>query len=96
MGQMPAFNQAGSVKNKGEPMIEHHDLVHEFPEHREKIHNLKMNNAHFAKLFDEYHLATKSVENLENTGVPVSDADFELQKKKRVQLKDQLYSMLVS
>lgn len=76
--------------------IEHHDLVHDFPEHREKIHSLKMNNAHFAKLFDEYHITTKTVEHLENSGVPVSDENFENQKKKRLQLKDQLYSMLVN
>lgn len=76
--------------------IEHHDLVHDFPEHREKIHSLKMNNAHFAKLFDEYHTTTKTVEHLENSGVPVSDENFENQKKKRLQLKDQLYSMLVN
>ncbi len=76
--------------------VEHHDLVHEFPELREKIHSLKISNAHFAKLFDEYHISTKAVEHLENTGVPVSDVDFEVQKKKRAQLKDQLYTMLVS
>lgn len=76
--------------------IEHHDLVHEFPEHRERIHHLKTSNAHFAKLFDEYHISTKAVEHLENTGVPVSDLDFENQKKRRVQLKDQLYAILVS
>ena len=76
--------------------VEHHDLVHELPEHREKIHALKLANAHFAKLFDEYHEATKEVERLESIGVPVSDEGFEEQKKKRVQLKDQLYSMLVS
>jgi len=76
--------------------IEHHDLVHEFPEHKEKIHSLKMSNAHFAKLFDEYHVTTNGIEHLEKTGVPVSDIDFENQKKKRAQLKDQLYSMLVS
>ena len=77
-------------------MSEHHDLVHEFPEHREKIHTLKMHNAHFAKLFDEYHVLTKEVEHLENTGVPVSDVAFENQKKKRAQLKDQLYAMIVA
>ena len=76
--------------------VEHHDLVHEFPEHREKIHALKMENAHFSKLFDEYHAATKAVEHLENTGIPVSDVDFENHKKKRAQLKDQLYAMLVA
>lgn len=76
--------------------IEHHDLVHELPEHRERIHSLKLSNAHFAKLFDEYHVVTKEVEQIEKSGVPVSDVDFENQKKKRAQLKDQLYSMLVS
>ena len=34
---------------------EKHDLIHELPEHREAIHNLKMTNNHFACLFEEYH-----------------------------------------
>lgn len=73
---------------------EHHDLVHEFPEHREKIHQLKTSNAHFAKLFDEYHVATREVETLEGKGVPVADESFEELKKKRLKLKDDLYAML--
>jgi uncharacterized protein YdcH (DUF465 family) len=76
--------------------IEHHDLAHEFPEHREKIHNLKLGNAHFAKLFDAYHVVTKDVERLEGEGVPVSDEVLEKQKKERVLLKDQLYAMLIA
>ncbi len=76
--------------------IEHHDLAHDFPEHREKIHNLKLQNAHFAKLFDEYHVVTKNVERLEGEGMPVSDETLEEQKKERIQLKDQLYAMLVA
>lgn len=76
--------------------VEHHDLVHELPEHREKIHALKLSSAHFSKLFDEYHVVTKEVERLENIGMPVSDESLEDQKKTRAQLKDQLYSMLVS
>jgi uncharacterized protein YdcH (DUF465 family) len=76
--------------------IEHHDLAHEFPEHREKIHHLKLENAHFAKLFDEYHLVTKDVERLEGEDGPVSDEAIETQKKERIQLKDQLYAMLVA
>ena len=76
--------------------IEHHDLAHEFPEHREKIHSLKLGNAHFVKLFDAYHLVTKDVERLEGEGIPVSDTILENQKKERVQLKDQLYAMLVA
>ena len=76
--------------------IEHHDLAHEFPEHREKIHNLKLGNAHFAKLFDAYHMVTKEVERLEGGGIPVSDETIEKQKKERIALKDQLYAMLVA
>jgi uncharacterized protein YdcH (DUF465 family) len=76
--------------------IEHHDLAHEFPEHREKIHSLKMENAHFAKLFEAYHVVTKDVERLEGEGIPVSDAVLANQKKERALLKDQLYTMITA
>lgn len=61
--------------------IEHHDLAHEFPQHKDKIHGLKMSNAHFAKLFDAYHALTKDVERLEGEGVPVADETLAVQKK---------------
>lgn len=73
---------------------EHHDLVHEFPELRDKIHALKTSNAHFARLFDEYHATTREVERLEGEGIPVDDATFEEKKKRRLRLKDELYAML--
>jgi|APLak6261659701_1056019.scaffolds.fasta_scaffold33920_2 uncharacterized protein YdcH (DUF465 family) len=76
--------------------IEHHDLVHELPEHREKIHSLKMENSHFAKLFEAYHVVTKDVERLEAEGMPVSDVTLENQKKERALLKDQLYAMIIA
>lgn len=41
--------------------IEHHDLVHEFPQLRDRIHELKTSNTHFRKLFDEYHTLTTSI-----------------------------------
>ena len=76
--------------------VDHHDLAGEFPEHREKIHALKIENAHFVKLSDEYYLVSKDIERLENEGIPVSDVTIESQKKKRAQLKDQLYSIIVA
>lgn len=76
--------------------IDHHDLAHEFSEHREKIHLLKMENAHFAKLFDEYGAVTKEVERLEGERIPVGDEVFEDLKKQRLLLKDQLYAMLIA
>jgi len=76
--------------------IEHHDLAHEFPEHRQKIHSLKIDNAHFFKLFEAYHAITKDVERLEGEGVPVSDATLAVLKKERALLKDQLYATIVA
>jgi len=73
---------------------EHHDLIHEFPEHRERIHELKMKDAHFSRLFDEYHKVTKTVEKMEAEIEPVCTRTEEETKIKRLQLKDKLFSML--
>ena len=73
---------------------EHHDLVHEFPELKDKIHELKTSDAHFRKLFDEYHELTKSVENMEEEVTPASTRTEEEVKVRRVHLKDELYRML--
>ena len=73
-----------------------HDLHNEFPEFKDAIHTLKTSNAHFARLFDEYHVANNNVKRLEDEGVPVSDESFEEAKKKRLKLKDELYAILVA
>ncbi|MBV0932897.1 YdcH family protein [Marinobacterium weihaiense] len=74
--------------------IEHHDLVHELPEYRDQIHTLKMENNHFARLFDEYHQVTRDVERMETEVEPVATHTEEEYKLKRLHLKDQLYAML--
>ncbi|MGB9578497.1 MAG: YdcH family protein [Halothiobacillaceae bacterium] len=76
--------------------VDHHDLVHEFPEYKERIHQLKMGNAHFAKLFEEYNDLTNRIEVLENNGVPVADESLEDLKRQRLRLKDKLYAMLTA
>ena len=74
--------------------VDHHDLHHEFPEHAEAIHKLKVGSKHFARLFDEYHVLTSRVEALEDKDSPVADAALEDMKKLRLKLKDELYAML--
>lgn len=74
--------------------IEHHDLIHELPEYRDQIHVMKMENGHFAKLFDEYHQITKDIERMETEVEPVCTKTEEMYKRKRLQLKDELYAML--
>lgn len=76
--------------------IEHHDLVHEFPELKEKIHQLKMDNHHFARLFEDYHKLNNEIEQAEKNDLPISDEHAETLKKQRLDLKDQLYQMLTS
>lgn len=73
---------------------EHHDLVHELPEYRDKIHEMKQNNTHFAKLFDEYHEVDHEVRRIEQEIETPSDEYTEELKKKRLSLKDELFGML--
>lgn len=76
--------------------IEHHDLVHEFPELKARIHALKLADAHFRSLFDEYHELTRSIENMEYEVTPASTASEEAAKLRRVHLKDELYKLLMA
>jgi uncharacterized protein YdcH (DUF465 family) len=74
--------------------VEHHDLIHEFPEYKDQIRTLKMADARFRQLFDEYHKLTREVENMENEVTPVATRTEEEAKLKRVHLKDELYRLL--
>ncbi len=76
--------------------VEHHDLAHEFPEYKERIHELDRENGHFARLHEEYDELTRRIEALEKNGVPIADEGFEELKKRRLVLKDELYTMLKS
>ena len=75
---------------------EKHDLHHEFHEHRERIHELKIGNSHFAKLFEDYHQVEHEVRRIEEGVENTSDVYLEDLKKRRLSLKDALYSMIVS
>lgn len=74
--------------------IEHHDLHHEFPQLRDRIHELKVGDNHFRKLFDEYHELTSNIENMEKETMAVATHIEEEAKKRRLHLKDELYKML--
>jgi uncharacterized protein YdcH (DUF465 family) len=76
--------------------IDHHDLAHEFPEHKDRIHTLKMENKHFANMFEKYHTLNNEIEQAEKNDLPISDEHAETLKKQRLELKDQLYAMLIA
>jgi uncharacterized protein len=76
--------------------VEHHDLLHELPELKDRIRALKMNDPHFRRLFDAYHELTREIENMENEVTPVATHTEEEAKVRRVRLKDELYRMLTA
>ena len=71
-----------------------HELAEEFPEHVAKMHELKVGNAHFAKLFDEYHRVNKDIRRIEENEEPVTDTVLEEMKKQRLKLKDEIFARL--
>ena len=75
-------------------MLEKHDLVHELPEFRDQIHHLKMNDAHFSRLFEAYHELDHRIHQHESGLDNTSDEHLEELKKERLSLKDQLFAML--
>lgn len=75
---------------------EKHDLLHEFPEYRERIHELKMSDGRFARLFNEYHEVEHEVHQIENGSLSTSDDYLEQRKRVRLSLKDELYQIIVA
>jgi len=75
-------------------LVEKHDLHHEFPEFHDQIHNLKVSDKHFAKLFAEYHDKDHEIHRIEQGSEVSSDDYLENLKKQRLLLKDQLFAML--
>ena len=71
-----------------------HELAEEFPEFVEKMSDLKTADAHFAKMFDEYHELNRKVHRAETNVEPreeLSEVDL---RKRRGALKDEIYAYL--
>ncbi|WGZ94679.1 MAG: YdcH family protein [Candidatus Thiothrix putei] len=73
---------------------ESHDLATEFPEYKEQIHRLKMNDRHFARLFDDYHEVDGQLHRIEQEIEVHADEFVEGLKLRRLHLKDELYGIL--
>jgi len=75
---------------------ESHNLAVEFPEFKEAIHELKVNDAHFRKLFDRFQEIDRSILRSEQRIDLMSQEDEEKLRKERLQLKEEIYLMLKS
>lgn len=74
--------------------MEKHNLVNEFPQHKQKIHDLKMNDQHFKKLFDEYENVDIDIHRIETGAEVTKDEVLNGLRTKRVHLKDQISGLL--
>jgi uncharacterized protein YdcH (DUF465 family) len=73
-----------------------HELSADFPELADKISAMKVSDAHFSRLLEEYHRLNRQVHRAETDVEPMDDlAQAEL-RKKRMALKDELYQMLTA
>ena len=75
-------------------MQNHHPLILEFPEHKDKIHDLKVNNSHFRRLAFEYEGIDKAIVRAEQGIETLGDDYLDSLKKERLALKDLLFGML--
>ena len=71
-----------------------HELAEEFPEFVEKMHDLKVSDKHFAKMFNDYHELNRKVHAAETNVKPREElAEVDLRKRRGL-LKDEIYAYL--
>lgn len=73
-----------------------HELHEEFPDLSDRITEMKLSDAHFARLAEEYHEINRAVHRAETNIEPMEEmAEVEM-RKKRGALKDEIYRMLTA
>lgn len=71
-----------------------HELAEEFPDRVEQMSTLKQSDAHFAKIFDQYHELNRAVHRAETNVEPMDTlAETDL-RKQRAALKDEIWAYL--
>jgi uncharacterized protein YdcH (DUF465 family) len=73
-----------------------HNLAHEFPQHLEKMSQLKAADAHFASLAAQYDAHNHTITQYEQGKESMTEEALEVLKKKRLELKDDIYQILKS
>ncbi|QCO56660.1 DUF465 domain-containing protein (plasmid) [Pseudorhodobacter turbinis] len=71
-----------------------HTLAEEFPAEVDKMHKMKLENAHFSKIYDEYHEVNRAVHRAETNVEPTDDANEIALRQQRAHLKDEIWAML--
>jgi uncharacterized protein YdcH (DUF465 family) len=67
-------------------------MLHEY---RDEIHELKQENAHFAKIFEKHNELDQKIEHADLGDIPMTDIELETLKKEKLLLKDEAYKMIM-
>ena len=70
------------------------ELTKIFERDRELVTQLKTQDAHFARLADEYHEVNRQVHRIEAETEAASDERFEALKKQRLKLLDEITAIV--
>lgn len=71
-----------------------HEILAEFPEYSDKIHELKTNDAHFVRLIDDYHTVNRAIHRVETNVEPMSETAEKELRQQRMKLKDEIYALI--
>jgi len=70
------------------------ELSEQFPDAQEKIRALKESDAHFAKIFDDYHELNRAIHRAETNIEPTDDFHMEDMRKQRLAMLDEIAPLL--
>ena len=68
-------------------------MLHEY---RDIISKLKVDNAHFAKIFEKHNELDQKITDVDEGREHMSDAELDTLKKEKLKLKDEAYTMIVA
>ncbi|GMG81838.1 hypothetical protein LNKW23_10510 [Paralimibaculum aggregatum] len=71
-----------------------HELAEQFPDDHDRLHELKLSDAHFARLEADYHRLNREIHRAETDLEPVADHVLEEMKKRRLALLDEIAARL--
>lgn len=71
-----------------------HELAEMFPDDQARLHELKIGDAHFAKLEETYHALNREIHRAETDIEPVADHVLEEMKKRRLAMLDEIKTQL--
>ncbi|MGM0622610.1 MAG: YdcH family protein [Campylobacterota bacterium] len=67
-------------------------MLHEY---RDIITDLKVENAHFAKIFERHNELDHKIADVEEGREPMEDIELEKLKKEKLKLKDEAFAMII-